>query len=251
MRPNLLILGGTTEARRLCKAVAQAGLSGTVSLAGRVERPAPQDLPLRVGGFGGAEGLASYLRKTGITHVVDATHPFAAQMSSNAIAACGLTGVPLIALTRAQWQAEPEDRWTHVPDIAGAVAELAGLPQRVMLAVGRMHLQEFAVNPQHFYLLRLVDPPDGALDFPDAEAVVDRGPFTLNDDRALLEKYRIGLVVSKNAGGSGAWAKILAARELGLPVIMIDRPAIPDRPEAHSVRDVLRWLDHDCTDLGV
>ncbi|KAA0912191.1 cobalt-precorrin-6A reductase [Aquicoccus porphyridii] len=251
MRPNLLILGGTTEGRSLCHAVAGAGLSGIVSLAGRVERPASQALPMRMGGFGGAEGLERYLRDNGITHVIDATHPFAVQMSCNAIAACERIGVPLIALTRAPWSAEPGDRWTHVPDIAGAVAALDCSPKHVMLAVGRMHLHDFTANPQHAYLLRLVDPPKVPLGFPDAQVIVDRGPFTLEGDRALMVEHRIDLVVSKNAGGTGAQAKILAARELGLPVLMIDRPTIPERAEAHSVANVMRWLGHVSTDLGV
>ena len=251
MRPTLLVLGGTTEGRRLCKAVADAGLFGTVSMAGRVNSPVPQGLPMRVGGFGGVAGLAQYLRDHAITHVIDATHPFAAQMSCNAIEACAQTGTPLVALTRAPWQAQPGDRWSHVPDIAGAVAALAGPPKRVMLAVGRMHLPDFAVNPQHRYLFRLVDPPAEPLGFPDATVIVDRGPFTLEEDRALLARHRIDLLVSKNAGGTGAQAKIIAARALGLPVLMIDRPAIPPRKETHSIAGVMRWMGHACTDLGV
>ena len=206
---------------------------------------------MRVGGFGGAEGLARYLQECRITHVIDATHPFAAQISRNAIAACAQAEVPLIALTRAPWHAQAADRWTHVPDIAAAVAALDCSPRRVMLAVGRMHLEAFAANPQHFYLLRLVDPPNEPPGFPDAHVVVYRGPFTLDADRALLEAHHIDLVVSKNAGGAGAEAKILAARALGLPVLMIDRPVIPARPEAHDVSDVMRWLGHVGTDLGV
>lgn len=248
---NLLILGGTTEARSLCKAVVEAGLRGTVSMAGRVDKPIHQDLPLRIGGFGGAEGLADYIRQEQITHVIDATHPFAAQMSMNAIAACAQTNVPLIALTRAPWQAEAGDQWRHVPDIGAAVSALEGPARRIMLAVGRMHLEEFAVNPQHFYLLRLVDPPAQDIGFPYAHVVVDRGPFALEGDRALLIQHKIDLVVSKNSGGAGAKAKIVAARELGLPVLMINRPTIRNRREAHTVSDVMRWLDHASTDLGV
>jgi precorrin-6A/cobalt-precorrin-6A reductase len=251
MPASPLILGGTTEAVRLCRAMAEAGMAGTVSMAGRVKAPAAQALPLRVGGFGGVDGLVSYLHDHQISHVVDATHPFAAQMSANAVAACAKAGVPLLALTRAPWQAEPGDRWQHVPDMAGAVAALAGAPKRVMLAVGRMHLAEFAVHPQNFYLLRLVDAPTEALPFPDHHTVVDRGPFTVDGDIALMRDHRIDLVVSKNAGGSGASAKLIAARQLGLPVLMIDRPAIPPRLEAHTVEEVMRWLAHSGTDLGV
>lgn len=251
MRANLLILAGTSEATTLGAAVAEAGLNGTVSFAGRVERPRRQPLPQRIGGFGGVDGLCAYLRENGVTHVVDATHPFAAQMSFNAVAACEAEGVPLVALTRAPWGAQDGDDWTHVPDIAGAVAALDRAGARVMLAVGRMHLAEFAPNPQHFYLLRLVDPPERTPPFPDHHVLVSRGPFTAEDDRALMQEHRIDLVVSKNAGGTGAYAKIAAARALKLPVIMIDRPAIPKRAELFGVADVMAWLSHAGAERGV
>ncbi|WP_299043202.1 cobalt-precorrin-6A reductase [uncultured Tateyamaria sp.] len=251
MRANLLILAGTTEATAFANAAAEAGVQGIVSFAGRVDRPKRQPLPQRIGGFGGVAGLVDYLRAERITHVIDATHPFAAQMSTNAVAACAAAHVPLIALTRAPWAAQSGDNWTHVPDIAGAVAALNQPAKRVMLAVGRMHLAEFAPNPQHFYLLRLVDPPKDVPPFPNHHVLVSRGPFTESDDRALMQEHRIDLVVSKNAGGSGAYAKIAAARALGLPVVMIDRPSVPQRHEAHSVAQVMDWLRHSGVDLGV
>ncbi|SDW53722.1 precorrin-6A reductase [Roseicitreum antarcticum] len=239
---NLLILGGTTGATALCARLAELQIPGTISFAGRVQRPVRQPLPRRVGGFGGVDGLATYLRDHRITHMVDATHPFAAQMSRHAVAACAQAGVPLIALTRPAWMPAPGDQWTRVPDIAGAVAALARPPARVMLAVGRMHLAEFAPNPQHDYLLRLVDPPEVPPPFPRHHIIVDRGPFTIAGDRALMQAHGIEMVVSKNAGGAGAVAKITAARELGLPVIMIDRPALPARTEVYDVEAVLEWL---------
>lgn len=251
LRPNLLILAGTTEAAALARAVVAAGLSGTVSFAGRVERLPPQPLPQRVGGFGGVEGLKAYLRDHRITHVVDATHPFAAQMSAHAVEASTALGVPLVALTRPPWTPVAGDRWIRVPDMAGAVAALARPAARVMLAVGRMHLAEFTPNPQHFYLLRLVEPAKTAMPFPDHHVVVDRGPFTVEADRALMEAQGITLVVSKNSGGTGAYAKIAAARALHLPVIMIDRPAGGARAEVGSVEAVLDWVAHADTDLGV
>ena len=250
MVPNLLILGGTTEATALCKLIDAEGIAATVSFAGRVERPARHPVPRRIGGFGGVEGLEAYLAEHAVTHVIDATHPFAAQMSANAVAACARTHTPLIALTRAPWTVQAGDRWTHVPDIAGAVAALNTDPQRVMLAVGRMHLPEFAPNPQHFYLLRLVDAPDEVPDFPDHHILVSRGPFTAADDRALMEQFQITQVVSKNAGGTGAYAKIEAARTLDLPVLMIDRPHIRARREVTTPEEVLTWV-HDTTERGV
>ena len=250
MHPNLLILAGTTEATAFARHAAELGLEGTVSFAGRVARPLRQPLPQRVGGFGGAEGLAAYLEEHQVTHLIDATHPFAEQMSRNAVIAAERAGVPLVALTRPPWTPEAGDDWVRVPDIAGAVAALDRPAARVMLAVGRMHLAEFAPNPQHFYLLRLVDPPEVPPPVPDHHVIVDRGPFEAEADRALMEAQGIELVVSKNAGGTGAYAKIAAARSLGLPVVMIDRPALPTRREVHDIEEALAWV-HAGTDLGV
>lgn len=202
---------------------------------------------MRIGGFGGAEGLAQYLRAEGIARVVDATHPFAAQISRNAIAACAATGTPLLALERPAWQPGPGDRWSMVPDIEAAVARLSGPPQRVFLAIGRQNLAAFAGQPQHHYLLRLVDPP-GALLLPDCTVELARGPFDAAGDRVLMQRHGITLIVAKNAGGTGAEAKLTAARDLGLPVILIDRPAIPPRPVTASVDEALRWCH---ADLGV
>lgn len=240
--PRVLLLGGATEAARMARALAEAGVDAVYSYAGRTEAPVAQPLPVRVGGFGGVAGLVAYLKAEGITHLIDATHPFAAQMSRNAVEACAATGTPLIALEREPWQAAEGDRWTHVPDLSGAVAALGQVPRRVFLAIGRQTLDAFAGAPQHHYLLRLVDPPTEPLPLPQAQAVIARGPFTVEGDRALLTDHRIEVIVAKNAGGAGAEAKLVAARELGLPVILIDRPWVPERPVARTVADVMAWL---------
>jgi precorrin-6A/cobalt-precorrin-6A reductase len=240
--PRILLLGGTTEAAHMARALADARIDAVYSYAGRTEALAPQPLPVRVGGFGGVEGLAGHLRADSITHVIDATHPFAAQMSRNAVEACAVVGVPLIALEREPWAPIEGDRWTHVPDVAGAVAALGIAPRRVFLAIGRQNLAAFADAPQHQYLLRLVDPPTETLPLPRAESVIARGPFDVAGDRALLLDHRIDVIVAKNAGGAGANAKLIAARELGLPVILIDRPQLPDRRVARSVAEVMDWL---------
>ncbi|MES3677172.1 cobalt-precorrin-6A reductase [Halomonas elongata] len=245
---KVLILGGTTEASALARALAERGIPALFSYAGRVAKPRPQPLPTRVGGFGGVEGLAAFLEAERITHLVDATHPFAEQMSRNAVAAAERTGTALIALTRPPWEpqpgdcGQPGDRWQRVADIETAVAALTGPPQRVLLAIGRMHLAAFAAQPQHHYLLRLVDQPDSPPPLPRHTVTVDRGPFTLEGDRALLCEHGVERLVCKNAGGAGAAAKLAAARHLGLPVVMIDRPALPPRREAHAVDDILAWL---------
>lgn len=253
MSPNLLILGGTQEATALGQRLADLGVEATVSLAGRVARPRRQPLPVRVGGFGGAGGLARHIESRGVSHVIDATHPFAAQMSANAAMACAQTGTPLLAFTRPPWQAQCGDRWQPVPDIPSAAAALtAHTPVRVMLAIGRMHLAAFSCAPQHHYILRLVDPPQTPMPLPETTILVERGPFSERDDRALMQRHGVELVVSKNAGGGGAVSKITAARRLGLPVIMINRPpAPPAREEVYCLESALDWLTAHGVILGV
>ena len=251
MTPNLLVLGGTTEASELASALHARGVRGTYSYAGRVARPKRQPLATRVGGFGGVPGLVKWLSDNEISHVVDATHPFAAQMSQNAIAACDQLGLPLAALTRPPWHPTTGDNWITVPDMDAAVQALAGDARRVMLAIGRMHLQDFTGLPQHFYLLRLIDAPTEPLSFPRHEVVIGQGPFSRDDDRALMQAHEIDLLVSKNAGGAAARAKIDAARDLGIPVLMIERPVLPQRTQLFSVDAVLDWVDHGTTERGV
>lgn len=227
----------------MAAALARAGLDAVYSYAGRTAAPVAAPLPTRIGGFGGVAGLAAWLRDNRISHVIDATHPFAAQISRNAVAACAETGVPLIALERPAWVAQEGDRWTSVGDIALAVAALPADPTTVFLAIGRQNLDPFGARPEHRYVLRLVDPPE-APPLPGATVVVDRGPFTEAGDIALMQRHGVQLVVAKNAGGSGASAKLGAARALGLPVIMIDRPASPDKRAVGTVAEVMDWL-HD------
>jgi precorrin-6A/cobalt-precorrin-6A reductase len=242
---RVLVLGGTLDASRLAQALAQAGVDGIFSYAGRISAPIAQPLPTRVGGFGGVAGLQAFLQTERMTHVVDATHPFAAQMSSHAVQACTSAGVPLLALERPAWQAQAGDVWQQVPDMAAAVQALPAEPARVFLAIGRQHVAPFLACVQHWYLLRLVDPVvDSVLDLPAqrGHVVLDRGPFTVAGDRALLQTHSITHVVSKNSGGAGAQAKLTAARERGLPVILIDRPFIPVRPTVSAVEGVFAWL---------
>jgi precorrin-6A/cobalt-precorrin-6A reductase len=244
-----LILGGTGDANRLAEGCIREKVDAVYSYAGRTQIPLPHSLPTRIGGFGGVAGLADYIREQGITHVVDATHPFAAEMSRHAVEACAATGIPLLALERAPWVRASGDHWIEVGDIDAAVAALPEERARIFLAIGRQHLAPFAVKPQHAYTLRFVDEPDGALPLPDAEVIVSRGPFMLESDRELMRSRGIEFLVARNSGGAGARAKIDAARELGVRVVMIKRPALPARPRAESVEEVLAWLAHD-TRLG-
>jgi precorrin-6A/cobalt-precorrin-6A reductase len=240
-----LILGGTGDANRLADAFVRAKIDAIYSYAGRTQIPLGHALPTRIGGFGGSAGLADFIRAERITHVIDATHPFAAEMSRHAVEACEATGIPLVALERAPWIRGEGDNWIEVADIAAAVAALPEQRARVFLAIGRQHIAPFAAKPQHAYTLRFVDAPDGALPLPGAEIIVSRGPFTLESDRELMQSRGIQWLVARNSGGAGARAKIDAARELGLPVIMIARPALPERPSVESVEEVLAWIGHD------
>jgi precorrin-6A/cobalt-precorrin-6A reductase len=240
-----LILGGTGEANRLAEQIAREGIDAIYSYAGRTQVPLGHSLPTRIGGFGGAEGLADFIRLERITHVIDATHPFAADMSRNAVTACAATQIPLIALERAPWCKIPGDKWIEVPDIAAAVAALPEARSRVFLAIGRQHLLPFGAKTQHAYTLRFVDPPEKAPPLPDAQIIISRGPFTLAGELELMRSRGIEWLVARNSGGTGARAKIDAARELDLPVVMIARPELPERPSVASVQEVLAWLGHD------
>lgn len=239
-----LVLGGTTEASTLAKALAEAGLDAVFSYAGRTANPVPQPLPTRVGGYGGVAGLVDYLSGEGISHVVDATHPFAAQMSRNVVEACAQTGLPHCAYERPAWSATDGDNWTRVVDIAAAVEALPDEPAKVFLAIGKQNLTDFAAKPQHHYLLRLVDEPQAELPLPRCSIEIARGPFDADGDLALMQRHGITHVVSKNAGGRGASAKLAAARSLTLPIIMIDRPQVPPRMTFGDVSEVMAWLFH-------
>ena len=237
----------------MARALADAGMDAVYSYAGRTEDPPPQPLPQRIGGFGGVAGLVDYLQTEGISHLVDATHPFAERMSRNAVQACDIADIPLMALERPPWISGPGDRWTHVGSGGEAAAALPQTATRVFLAIGRQTLGDFAGVPQHRYLLRLVDSPK-ALPLPDVEIVLGRGPFRLEDDLDLMRRHGVQVVVSKNSGGDGTRAKLDAARFLGLEVILIDRPALPERACCATVAEVLAWLhraDFHGTDRGV
>lgn len=241
---KVLILGGTTEAMALAKRLAgHSVIKAEVSLAGRTARPVLPPLPTRVGGFGGVDGLADFLTGNRIGAVVDATHPFAARISANAVAACARVGVPLLVLTRAAWAAGPEDRWIGVPDMAAAAEALRPLGRRVFLTVGRQELAPFAAVPDRSYLIRAVDPPDPPPELPDHRVILDRGPYTLEGELALLAEHRIDALVSKNSGGTATAAKLEAARRLGIPVVMVERPADTGAETVHAVGEAVGWLE--------
>ncbi|MER9230829.1 cobalt-precorrin-6A reductase [Mesorhizobium sp. M0622] len=245
MTHRILILGGTTEARQLAgKLAARTDISITLSLAGRTENPVAQGVPVRVGGFGGVDGLAAYLSETRIDLLIDATHPYAAQISANAAEAARRSGVPIMALRRPGWERVEGDRWVLVDTVVDAVKALGPMPRRVLLALGRQEVAAFEAAPQHHYVIRSVDPVEPELAVPNAAYLQARGPFPEADEQALLQEHHIDVVVSKNSGGEATYGKIAAARALGLEVVMIRRPALPDVASADTVEVLAAMVDH-------
>ncbi|MBC2865556.1 cobalt-precorrin-6A reductase [Streptomyces mexicanus] len=244
MAAHVLILGGTTEARELAAALAaHPGVRVTSSLAGRVARPGTPAGQVRVGGFGGAEGLAAWLREHGVTALVDATHPFALAITRNAAAASAAAGVPLVVLRRPGWRPGPDDRWHSVASQAAAAELLPRLGRRVFLTTGRLGLAAFAHLSDLHFVVRSVEPPEPPMP-PDVRVVLARGPFTVPDETALLRAHRIDVLVTKDSGGTATAAKLTAARQLGLPVVVVRRPPLPDGvPAVPDVPAVLELLD--------
>lgn len=248
---RVLILGGTTEASALARKIAaDTRLAPVLSLAGRTTNPRPQPIATRSGGFGGIEGLVRFLRDDRIDAVVDATHPYADQMSTHAVEACRETGVPLASLVRPEWPRHADDRWHVVADAEAAAEALGAAPRRVFLSLGRQDLHLFAMAPQHHYLARLIEQPEQDSLPPDLRLLQARGPFERADEERLLREERIDVMVSKNAGGTATYAKIEAARTLGLPVVMIARPHKPAGTIVADVDACMAWL-HGLAPRGV
>ncbi|MCJ8518768.1 precorrin-6A/cobalt-precorrin-6A reductase [Pseudorhizobium tarimense] len=245
MKQSILILGGTAEARRLAEVLSRdARYAVELSLAGRTRTPVPHAVPVRTGGFGGAEGLAGHLVERGFGMLIDATHPYAARISANAAMASKISGVPLVALRRAPWLPQAGDRWQIVAAISDAVSALGSAPRQVFLTLGRQELLPFKAAPQHRYLIRSVDPVEPPLQVPAAAYLTDRGPFREEDEIRLLRQYAIDVIVAKNSGGPASYGKIAAARELGIDVILIDRPELPDVPAVENVEAMVDYLAH-------
>ncbi|RDI73586.1 precorrin-6x reductase [Gaiella occulta] len=237
----VLVLGGTAEARDLAAALDRAGVSVVSSLAGRVARPRLPAGEVRIGGFGGPAGLARWLAERGVAAVVDATHPFAERISASAAQACPAAGVPLLRLERPGWSEAPGDCWHWVDDLSHAAELVPRLGRRVLLTTGRQGLAAFAVVRSAWFLVRCVDPPDPPLP-PRHELLLDRGPYLLENELALMDGKQIDLLVTKDSGGAHTQPKLDAARRRGLPVIVVRRPPRLDVPAVSSVAGALSWL---------
>ncbi|WP_019816185.1 cobalt-precorrin-6A reductase [Saccharomonospora saliphila] len=237
----MLILGGTSEARALAAALVADGVPVTSSLAGRVAAPRLPEGGVRIGGFGGPDGLASWLAEHDVAAVVDATHPFAERISASAAAGCATAGVPLLRLERPGWEPGPGDDWRWVDSLDEAAALVPELGTRVFLTSGRQGLSAFAGVTDVFFLARCVDPPEPPLP-PRIEVLLSRGPYRAEDEAALMREHRIDVLVTKDSGGTHTEGKLTAARELGIPVVMVRRPPHPDVEVVTDVDGARAWL---------
>lgn len=243
VKKRLLILGGTGEAAQLAKKAAKIDeIEVITSLAGRTQKPTFPLGNVRIGGFGGESGLIEYLQGQKIDLVIDATHPFAAQISFNAAAATAKCGLPHLMLVRPSWQQVAGDNWIEVPSNDAAAKLLPKSAQRVFLTIGRQELAAFANLKSRWFLMRMIDPPAAEALVPKGKLLLEKGPFSLEHERQLLQEYQIDLLVSKNSGGDATIAKIIAARELKIPVVMVQRPAIPNVEPVANVEAAINWL---------
>jgi precorrin-6A/cobalt-precorrin-6A reductase len=240
---RLLILGGTGDAVKLASlAVDLPGLEVITSLAGRTSAPKQLVGDVRSGGFGGEVGLAEYLQAENIDLIIDATHPFAAQISAHTAGAATKLGIPRLMLIRAGWERSTGDSWIEVESVAAAVESIPATAVRIFVTIGRQQLTSFASLTDKWCLMRSIDPPDSSIQLPPGKLLLDRGPFSLESERKLLREYQIDAIVSKNSGGDATYAKIIAARELGLPVVMVQRPIVPDGEKVVDVAGAMDWL---------
>jgi precorrin-6A/cobalt-precorrin-6A reductase len=238
---TVLILGGTGEARELASSLIAEGVPVISSLAGRVARPRLPEGEVRLGGFGGPDGLAAWLADHSITSVVDATHPFAETISASAARACAICGIPLLRLERPGWSETRDDRWVWVDDLLGAAGALPGLGTRVFLTTGRQGLSAFSQLDDLWFLVRCVDPPEVELPARH-ELLLDRGPYTLDGELELIDAHRLDVVVTKDSGGSLTEAKLVAARRRGLPVVVVRRPRRADADAVGDVPSAVAWV---------
>lgn len=240
---RILIMGGSSEANVLARRlVERPDIVATLSLAGRTTSPAAAPIGVRIGGFGGVEGLERYIAREGVDAIIDASHPFAAQISRNAAEACRRAKIPLLGFSRPAWTPIKGDRWIEVADMTGAIAALGETPRTAFLTIGRLSLGAFKAAPQHRYLVRTIDPPTNDQRLEQMILILARGPFEAMEEEDLMRREAVDVLVTKNSGGTASAGKLVAARRLGLTVIMVRRPAAADAPMVHDVEKALAWL---------
>ena len=242
---RLLILGGTGEAAALARAVPPRfgdAIDMTTALAGRTRHPGPIPGMVRIGGFGGAAGLADYLLTQRVDRVIDATHPFAAEISTAARLACDQLRVPRLLLLRPAWRRHPLDRWIEVDSVEAAAQIVGRVGRRALLTGGAGEVAAFAPATGVRFVVRMIDPPHAPLPLRFHEVVLGRGPFALNEERHLMQRHAIDVLVCKASGGTATEAKLVAARDLSLPVIMVRRPPVERGLSVDTVDAALDWL---------
>lgn len=240
---KLLILGGTQEARELAeKAVNLPDIQLKVSFAGRTNK-AVISQNSRVGGFGGIPGFINYLEAENIDLIIDATHPFAAKISHHAAIAAENLGLPRLMLVRSEWESVTGDKWIEVENIQAAVDILSSFAKRVFLTIGRQEITVFKEVENIWFLMRMIEKPSSNIVLPKGLLLLERGPFDNDSEKQLLQNHNIDTIVSKNSGGSATYAKIIAARELGIKVVMVKRPMLPEGEIVEDVKSALRWVN--------
>ncbi|CAI3923918.1 Precorrin-6x reductase (CobK) (PDB:4X7G) [Commensalibacter communis] len=245
MKKKILILGGTTEASALIQScVDHVNYDLILSLAGVTKNPVlPPQVTARIGGFGGIVKMAEWMQGNNIHAVVDATHPFAQQITSNAYQAAHIVSIPYLRLERPAWQKEPGDIWHEVKTVEDAVLKLGKDPLRVFVTIGRKELLPFknGVVPHHYWI-RSVDRPDECYLPRHAQLIQAKGPFDEADEIAFLKQHQIDCIVSKNSGGQTVYAKISAARKLKIPVLLIQRPIMESMPRVDTWQQAQQWI---------
>ncbi|MBT8410794.1 MAG: cobalt-precorrin-6A reductase [Octadecabacter sp.] len=238
---SVLLLAGTAEAKRIAWGLADSGLNVVASLAGATRDPEPLPVPTRIGGFGGEAEFRAYLMENGVTAVVDATHPFASRITARTARVCAELRMPYLQVLRPVWQPEEGDRWIMIDRPEEAVAHIPK-GDCVFLATGRQTIPQFANLEGRRILVRVIDPPTEPFPFEGGEFIIGRPPFPVAREKALFEALGVEWLVVKNAGGQGGRAKLDAARALGLPVVMINRAAVPDAPFVDTAEAAVAWV---------
>lgn len=251
---KVLILGGTGDAVKLAAKLASIPEIEVISsLAGRTKKPSALVGQVRIGGFGGAEGLARYLQENDIDFLIDATHPCAGQITMNGAIASQIAQIPHLMLVRPQWEKLSDDHWIEVETVEAAAQAIPASVNRVFITSGRQQLEPFLrrsqIYPDTWYLMRSIDPPD--IELPNSMVLLERGPFNLEQERQLLREYQIETIVSKNSGGMATYAKIIAARELGIPIVMVQRPKMPEGENVSSIEEAILWLSSQLASYNV
>ena len=243
MIKKILIIGGTREGNKLASFFEDHNLKYIISYAGVIKEVFKKKFKKRVGGFGGRVGISDYIKKNKITHVIDASHPFSPKISLNTLNACKSNNTPIIRYTRKPWFKRKGDNWIKVKNFDESTDYLKGNAKNVFLAIGKKNLQTYKKHPQHCYLLRVINKINIKNFFPNQKCIAFNSTLTIEEEINILKRYKIELVVSKNSGGDLAYKKIIAARELKIPVIIIDRPKDLKLEKVYTFESVLKWLD--------